>query len=364
MVNVVFSIPLGVADATDVAAAHLPPARRAGGPLLLREFIAGPENGLVRIAAQDVLQGKTGYDPLVLYGPTGTGKTLLVRSLARQWQRKYPKRGIVIVTGADFAREYAEAVRNDTLSEMRRRHRQAALFVLDDLQQLASKRAAQDELARTLDTIADCRGRVIVTSHRPPAEMTLLTARLTSRLAAGLAVPVSPPGVEARRVILARLTVAHGIELPKRVMQILADELPLVVPHLHAAVLELVASSRNGEKAIDVRRVRAYVASRTSGEPPTLRTITAMVAKYFEVKVGDLKGPTRRQAIVRPRAVAMFLARAFTDKSYKQVGRHFGGRDHTTVMHACQKTEELMKTDPATRQAVNELSNLLRVPCC
>lgn len=348
VVTGVFSIPL------DAPRAALHNSNGDGPRLPLREFISGNENALARVAAEDLLTGDR-YNPLVFCGEPGTGKSHLCRGLAARWRRQHPKAKVRVIHGADFARRYAAAVEADDVDEFRRKFRKLDLLLLENLTELASKPSAQQELIVTLDHLLAEDRRVLVTSTKLPAQIGKLSPALASRLSAGLIVPLTRPAAKPRRAILQRLAAAHKIEFTQAALDTLVRQLDATVPELNHVVVTLAAQ---GPK-IDANAVHNYLADGETASRPTLRTITSRVARYFKLKSSDLKGPTRRQAVVRARGVAMLLARQLTGKSLEEVGRHYGGRDHTTVLHACRKTESLLEDDPATRHAVEEIRNQL-----
>ncbi len=234
-----------------------------------------------------------------------------------------------------------------------------ALFVLEDVAQLGGKRPAQHELVCVLDELADREALVVVTARSLPMHSAVLLPALRSRLSAGLAVPLSLPGPQTRRAILEKLAAAQGLALSNRAIHGLANSLPTSVPALASALLELDLRGRIEGQAIDARRVRQFVTDRTSAGAPSLREIAVVAAKYFGLSLTELKSPNRRQPLVRGRGVAMYLARQLTGKSFEEIGGYFGGRDHTTVLHGCRRTESLLARDRATRQAVAELTRLL-----
>lgn len=357
MVSGVFSIPL---DAHG-AASNFARGKAAGPALPLREFIADESNSLAVIVAQTILAGDSRYTPLVLFGPTGTGKSHLARGLIQRWKQQHPRVKTISITGADFARAYAEAVDTDSVSELRTKYRAAQVFFLDNLHELSGKRAAQEELIHTIDGLLEHQRLMVLTSQQSPAEMHALTPGLTSRLCAGLLVPLAEPGLSARNEILKRLAAIHELNVDDEAIGLLAERFAACVLELNNTVVQLKIS--NGDtQTLDAAAVKRFLAQRQPSHHPTLRAITSRVSRYFQLKISDLKSPTRRQGVLRARGIAMYLARQLTDKSLQEVGQHFGGRDHTTVINALKKTESLLQSDPATRQAVDELMNKLAVP--
>ena len=208
-----------------------------------------------------------------------------------------------------------------------------------------------------LDALADRQAPVVVTVRSLPTHSTTLSPALRSRLSAGLAVPLALPGPEARRAILEQLTATRGLRLSRRTVRGLADVLAGDVPTLVSALLELDLVVRVEGQSIDRRRVRQYLGQRA--HVPSLREIASLTAKYFGLTLSDLKSPERRQPLVAARGVAMHLVRQLTGKSYAEIGRYFGRRDHTTVLHGCRRTESLLARDRTTRLAVAELRRLL-----
>jgi chromosomal replication initiator protein len=353
VVTGVFSIPL---DAPK-AASHASKSDGQRQPLPLREFISGEENALARVAADDLLRGGR-YNPLIFCGEPGTGKSHLCRGLVARWRQEHPKSRVLVIHGADFARQYAAAVDADAVTDFRRKYRRLDLLLLENLPEVAAKTPAQQELITTLDHLLSHDRRVLVTSTSLPAKINKLAAGLASRLSSGLIVPLTRPAAKPRRTILQRLAEAYHVHFTPATLDALARQLEATVPELNHVVVTLAGGAANGDK-IDVDAVQNYLAEDETDSTPTLRSITSRVARYFKLKSADLKGSTRRQAVVRARGVAMLLARQLTGKSLDEVGRHYGGRDHTTVLHACRKTESLLADDPATRHAVEEIKSQL-----
>jgi chromosomal replication initiator protein len=353
----VFSIPLE-ADGWSPS----PSTDRGTTPALkLREFFAGEENALCRVAAESLFHDPPAYNPLVFFGCSGTGKSTLVRGLAARWRQHNRTAKTIITTGSEFAREYRHAVETDSVSDLRTKYRRAALLVVDDLEAVGEKTSVQQELIHTLQALLEHEHRVVATLSQAPLDSGTLLPGLASRLSAGLTVPLVPPGPAARRHILRQLARTYDLSLPDAVYEYIAarqttNSATITVPDLERLMAHLAGTACQQGRPLDVASTRQLLAALEATTKTPLRSITKLVCEYFNLRSADLKGKTRRQRVVRARGVAMLLARQLTNESLEQVGRHFGNRDHTTVLHACRKTESLITHDPAIRQAVEELS--------
>jgi chromosomal replication initiator protein len=350
----VFSIPLHISSDSKRL------RDEATGPTL-REFIGDDQNYLVPVAAATVLRRVSEYNPLVFYGSSGTGKSFLARGLVRLWSSRNNQRTAIITSGVDFAREYANAVDTDSITDLRGRYRTAALLLLDDLDGISEKSAAQGELRNTLDVLLENKSQILVTLKNTPVEVPGLEPGLASRLSGGLLVPFSSPGSLARRVILEQLFALYDLQVSDTAIDwILSEESSLSGPDfakLHQLTLRLATAET--ESPLDVEAIQDLLGNQQPERRLSLRSISQRVSRYFDIRVSELKGPKRLKRVVRARGVAMLLSRLLTDCSLEQVGQHFGNRDHTTVLHACRKTESLVSSDPEIRQALEDLTRQL-----
>lgn len=334
-------------------------------------FLAGPENRLVEVAVRGVLaepldgqpRQPATFNPLVLYGPSGTGKSHLARGLAAAWKSRGRNTSVVCTTAVDFARELAEAIETQAVEEFRTKHRGADLLVIEDLGLLTTRKSdrlsAQEELIHTLDILVAEDRWIVVTASAAPTELPGILPPLQSRLTGGLLVPVAPPGPEARLAILERLAQLHDLDVPDAVIQVLAEGICGTAPELAGSLLELEMPAALQHRRIDLPAARQYLAKRGRGRQPTLHEIALTTARHFTIRLADLKSSARRRALVTARGVAVYLARRLTDESLQKIGSYFGGRDHTTVLHSCRRIEELMAGDPTIRQSIELLQKTL-----
>ena len=358
MVSGVFCIALDAVPAT----AHGRSGDEESSAVALRQYIGSSENQLVQTAVQWVENRAQQYSPIIFYGPPGTGKTLLLRGLAHQWRAQHPRDRVVVITGADFVRAYGTAITSNSIDAFRRRYQRAHLFAIDDVQQMRRKTAAQDELACLLDRLNRRGAMVLVTTNTLPSASRAIAARLRSRLESGLLVPMTPPGPPARRLLLQRLLQLHQLQLPQRSLARLvqfATSAHLTVPQLNHLVVQLHHLVQSTSQTLDEATVRTFINSQLGKLQPSMGTIAQRVSQYFHIPVKQLRGPSQQRHIVRARGVAMNLAWNMTDKSLEAIGRYFGNRDHTTVLHACRRIEQLQREEGAIKEALYELSQQL-----
>jgi chromosomal replication initiator protein len=327
-------------------------------------FFAGPENRLVEVAIHSVLAGPPKhYSPLVLYGPSGTGKSHIARGVAAEWKSSHRRDHLVCVTAVDFSRELVDAIETQAVDEFRTRYRNASLLVIEDLGMLTTDKSeklnVQEELIYTLDAMADREGWVIVTASASPNQLPNICPGLQSRLIAGLMIPLAPPELEARMAILQQLAELRKVDLSPTMIRTMAEGIRGTAPDLAGALIQLETPIQFDGGTLDEEAVQEFVESRGGSRRVTLHDIALATAKHFSLKLSDLRSAVRRRSLVTARGVAIYLARQFTAESLDQIGDYFGGRDHTTVMHGCRKTEALIESDPTVREAVQILQKKL-----
>jgi chromosomal replication initiator protein len=348
----------GAAVESDVFTISFKSAGAALSPLRsessLGEFIAGAENRLAKVAVESLLATPTEYTPVLFCGPSGTGKSHLANGVAEANQRA------VSTSGADFARDLAAAIDRGDQASFRKRFRSAEMFVLDGLTQLAERRAALCELQQTLDELEAREATVVMTSRVPVDEIKGLPPALRSRLSGGLTVHLAPPSVAVRQAILQRLAASRGIAISPAAIESLAKSSKLTVSECRGALLELEMTSQASQpREIDLEQVRRYLSSKRNRHWLGPKRVTTLVAKFYGLKSAALVGPSRRRQVVLARSVAMYLCRSVGGMSLEALGRHFGGRDHTTALHSCRSVENRLQHDFELRGAVETLQRSL-----
>jgi len=319
-----------------------------------KPFLAGPENQLIEAAVCAVLEGPSScYNPLLIYGPTGTGKSHLAHGLAAAWHDR--RQRVECITATDFARGLADAYESQAVDDWRRRFRRVDLFVIEGLEQLADQAAAQEELISTLDSLLGEGSQVVATANSSARQLKGLLPGLQSRLSAGLVIPLAPPGPATRLVFLERLAAGGEVPLEKAAARALAEGFKGTMPELIGAVRQLELAAYVDGQQIGLTAAKRFLADRGGAATPSLGEIAAATARCFGVSAGDMRSPSRARAVVTARNAAMYLGRLITGKSLQQIGRYFGGRDHTTVLHGCRKMEQLVKYDPAVQETVDSL---------
>jgi chromosomal replication initiator protein len=355
-VSTLFTIPAAA------RAAHSLPRRRAekSPATPLPRFVGGSENLLVR-SLEEVLAGRQpAWNPVVLTGVSGTGKSLLLSLFAEEFAIAFPETQVIATTGADFARSFADACDTDSIDEFRHKFGRAQLLAIDDLHRLAGREGAEQELLHLLDALTRRGSLVVITMRHGPLD-TPLCEMLQSRLSAGLVIPVAVPQAETRREIAATLAGDQQLDLPSAVLDRLSTSSFTTVPQLRHAILQLAQKAKNSTpRAPREENPGKLLDDLLREERPETRSvmkrIAAAVAKQFQQSVADLRSETRRQSVVQPRNLAMHLCRQLTGASYATIGEYFGGRDHTTVMHSCRKAAAELAENVPLQRLLDELA--------
>jgi len=350
-----FSIP-SEASCCATFAPGGPAQRRAG------RFLAGPENVLLQRALAAVRSPTDATNPLVLTGVSGSGKSLLLQLLVDEFRSCFADVTLLVTTGVDLARAYAHAVEADAIGEFRHRYSRLQLLAIDDIDRLSEKLPAQQELGQLIDSLVRRGSLVVATLRSHPLDATELTQSLSSRLAAGLVVPLALPASDSRRELIEHFAAVSGIEFAPAGLEALASHAGsariMTAPQLRSAVIGAAEMARQRGRAVDGQLIEEYFQSASAGRDvkSRLKAIATAVGKHVDLGLSDLRGKSRAQSVAKARGLAMHLARQLTGASFAEIGRYFGNRDHTTVMHACRKTAASAAADPQVQQLLAQLS--------
>jgi len=324
--------------------------------------VEGKSNQLARAAATQIGEnpGKA-YNPLFIYGGVGLGKTHLMQAAGNLIVDNNPKAQVAYVHSERFVADMVNALRHNAINDFKRHYRSLHALLIDDIQFFAGKTHSQEEFFHTFNTLLEGQRQVVITSDRYPKEIAGVQERLISRFGSGLTVPIEPPELETRVAILRKKGKAKGLELTDDVAFFIARQIRSNVRELEGALHRLIASARFTGKPVDIELTREALKDMLvfQERKVNMNNIQKIVAEYYNMRVADLHSKRRNRHIARPRQIAMALAKELTTLSLPDIGDAFGGRDHTTVIHACRKVDELLKDDLKTKEDYENLQNLL-----
>jgi chromosomal replication initiator protein len=321
-------------------------------------FVIGKGNQMAHAAALVVSEEPgTIYNPLFFYGGVGLGKTHLMHAIGHQYLSINPDKNVKYVSSETFANDFIGSIQNRTQEEFREKYRTVDLLLVDDIQFFADKEGTQEEFFHTFNALYDERKQIVLTSDRLPNEIPKMQERLVSRFAWGLSVDITPPDLETRIAILRKKADAERLEIPNDTLSYIAGQIDSNIRELEGALVRVQAYATMQNREITTSLAADALKSMIKGSEKELSIskIQEDVARYYQITVDDLKGRRRVKAIVTPRQIAMYLAREFTENSFPKIGEEFGGKDHTTVLHAHEKIKKLINEDPKMKKEINEL---------
>ena len=327
-------------------------------------FVEGRSNQMAAETCRKVLTqlGASQHNPLFLYGPPGLGKTHLMQAVGNALLQAKPNARVMYMTAESFVQDFVSSLQQGKVEEFKKNCRSLDLLLVDDIHLLAGKEASLVEFFYTFNALLDESKQIILTSDRYPKELTELDARLVSRFSWGLSVGVEPPDIETRIEILLKKAENIGVDLPRNCALFVAQQVVANVRELEGALNKVVAISRFKGTDIDLDVVRESLKDVLAIRARTISTenIQRVVSEYFRIPLKEIVGPKRTRIYARPRQLAMGLARELTGDSFPEIGMAFGGRDHSTVMHACEKVLSLREQDPIFNEDYRNLQRLLQ----
>ena len=313
------------------------------------KFVIGPSNNFVAAAAQRISESEdVAFNPVVIYGGVGLGKTHLMHAIAWKIRETNPNRKVVYLSAEKFMYQFVRALRQQETMEFKDQFRSADVLMIDDVQFIAGKNSTQEEFFHTFNALVDQNKQIIVSSDRSPADLEGIEERLRSRLGWGIVGEVHQTTYELRLgILLSKVEDLKNCIVPKNVIEFLAHKITSNVRELEGALKRLVAHSQLVGRPVSIESAHDVLHDllRANNRRVTIEEIQKKVAEHFNIRLSDMSSPRRARAVARPRQIAMYLAKQLTSRSLPEIGRTFGGRDHTTVMHAVSRIESLKLED-------------------
>ncbi len=326
-------------------------------------YVIGENNSFAANAAIAISKNPgTAYNPFLIYGGVGLGKTHLMQAIGNLIYDETNLK-VIYITAESFTNEFIQSIRERTTQAFKNKYRFADILLIDDIHFLQKKLETQEELFHTFNALYDNNKQMVFTCDRPVSELKNLSDRLRSRFERGLKVDLQPPNYETRVAIIKQKLIGKSILLPEDVIELIARNITTNVRDLESALNKIFAYSELVGKDVTfdiAQNILKDVFASTKQNTMSIEIIQKIVANYFSLSYNDIKGKKRTKNIAFPRQLAMYIAREITEYSTTELGQEFGGRDHTTVMHACQKIEERIRSDPTLDAVINSLTRSIK----
>ena len=331
---------------------------------IFETFVIGASNRFAHAAAVAVAEAPAkAYNPLFIYGESGLGKTHLLHAIGAYAKELYGSVRVRYVSSEEFTNDFINSIRDDKASAFQRRYRDLDVLLVDDIQFLENKERTQEEFFHTFNTLYNANKQIVISSDRPPKQLTTLEDRLRSRFEWGLITDIQPPELETRIAILRKKAAQDKLNAPDDVLEFIASKISTNIRELEGALIRVTAFASLNRQSVDMGLaeivLKDLIPTDVTSEI-TAPTIMAQTAAYFSLTLDDLCGTSRSRALVNARQIAMYLCRELTELSLPKIGQTFGGRDHTTVMHADRKIRELMAERRSIYNQVNELTTRIK----
>jgi len=326
-------------------------------------FVIGNSNRFAHAASLAVAESPAkAYNPLFIYGGVGLGKTHLMHAIGHFILQHNPKSKVVYVSSEKFTNDLINSIKDDRNVEFRNKYRNIDVLLIDDIQFIAGKESTQEEFFHTFNDLHEADKQIILSSDRPPKEIPTLEDRLRSRFEWGLIADIQPPDFETRMAILKKKADVDNLNIPNEVLVYIASNIKSNIRELEGALIRIVAFSSLTNKEISVDLATEALKDIISGKQSrqvTVELIQEVVSNYYSLRIEDFKSSRRTRNVAFPRQIAMYLARKITDMSLPKIGEEFGGRDHTTVIHAYEKISAQLKTDEQLQNAIKDINKRL-----
>jgi chromosomal replication initiator protein len=302
------------------------------------------------------------YNPLFIYGPVGLGKTHLLQAIGHSIQTHFPRLKVLYISSEKFTNMLINAIQKRSTIAFRKKFRNVDLLLIDDIHFIAGKEATQEEFFHTFNDLYDSQKQIVLTSDRPPKDIPLLEERLISRFEWGLITDIQPPDFETRVAILKKKMERETVSVPDDVAYFIANNIKSNIRELEGSLIRVVAYSSLIGRPIDLALAKEVLKDAFSEEEKkiTIDIIQQKAAEYFHINVSDMRTKKRSRSIAYPRQIAMYLVRNLTEHSLPEIGEFFGGRDHTTVLHAISKIDKELQTDMKTRRSLDDITALIK----
>lgn len=327
-------------------------------------FIEGDCNRLARSAGMAIAKrpGKTAFNPLMIFGDVGLGKTHLAHAIGNEVATSFPEKVVLYVSSERFTNQFIEALRNNAISDFLKFYQMVDLLIVDDIQFLENKQKTQDIFFSIFNHLHQGGKQLILTSDRPPKEMAGIEERLISRFKWGLSADLQIPSLETRMAIIQMKMDNDGVDLPPNVLEFISYNVRTNVREMEGVLISIIAQAALNQREIDIdlaKDVISQFVDNISNEI-TVELIQKIVAQHYDLPVEKLKEKTRKRFVVRARQLSMYLAKQLSNKSLKHIGNAFGGRDHSTVIHACRSIETLLENDTRFKTEVSDIAKRLK----
>jgi len=348
----------------DTPSAPRPAAEEPRSNLTFEAFVTGTSNRFAHAAALAVAEtpGRS-YNPLFIYGDAGLGKTHLLQAIKHYVEENYPHYVVRYVSTESFLNQFIESIRHKTSAEFKSRYRDVDVLLVDDIQFLENRKETQEEFFHTFNALHDVRRQLVLSSDRPPDAISTLENRLRTRFKMGLITDIQPPDLETRLAILRKKAEGEPVQIPDEVLEFIATNITDNIRELEGALNRVTALANLDKEPLTLPKAEKHlhdILGDRQPRPITPAIILQATSEMFDFTIEDLKGKSRRRPLVTARQIAMYAFRELTDLSYPAIAREFGGRDHTTVIHAVEKIKALMRERRQIYDQVSELVQQIR----